>query len=408
MVESRTGSQRKVGLVLAGGGARGAYEIGALSVLLPHLEQRGERPRILVGTSVGALNTAYLAATAERPAAEACAAGEEIWRQTSYRDVLRPLLSLRALGGGGRYLGRLLGLGRRTPSALVDPAPLEPTLGRMIPFAQLHENVERGVIEAAAVVATSALTSRSVVFHHGGNTPARDDRRGIDYVGARLEVEHVRASAAIPAVFPAVEVHSPAAARGWYWDGGTRLNTPIKPVLTLGAERVVVIALNSTAAPPPGLAGESRPDIFAGLAQFLQAGLVDPLVQDVQTLAEVNVEAGDRDHRQTIPYIFIAPRERESIGEIACRVFNESYRGFAKALRRRDLAFLGRAVAGGADPAHGELLSYLFFAPEFAEPLIELGRDDAKRWLSSTHDDGPWEIGPPATPGVEQPTTRAR
>jgi NTE family protein len=397
-VESGRGKHPRVGLVLAGGGARGAYEIGALSALLPHLERRGERPRILVGTSIGALNTAYLAATAERPAAESSTEGEGIWRETGYADVLKPLVSLRSLDQAIRYVGQLAGLVRTPPPALADPSPLEPTLRRMIPFAQLHSNVEQEILDAAAVVATSALTSRSVVFHHGGVSPERDDKRGIDYVAAQLDTEHVRASAAIPGVFPAVHVSSPEPARGWYWDGSTRLNTPIKPALALGAERVVVIALNSMATEPGQLAGESRPDLFQGMAEFFQPTLVDSLVQDVQTLAGINeglIEEGDGEsHGQdAIPYIFIAPRERESVGAIASRVFEDSYRGFAKALRRRDLAFLGRMVAGDADPVHGELLSYLFFAPEFAAPLIELGRNDAGRWLSSTHDDGPWELG---------------
>jgi NTE family protein len=397
-VEPDRGTHPRVGLVLAGGGARGAYEIGALSVLLAHLGRRGEQPRILVGTSVGALNTAYFAATAERPAVESCAQGEAIWRETGYADVLKPLLSVRSLIQAIRYLGQLAGLVRTPPFALVDPSPLEPTLQRMIPFTQLHSNVEQGILDAAAVVATSALTSRSVVFHHGGVSPDPDNKRGIDYVAARLDTEHVRASAAIPGVFPAVHVSSPEPARGWYWDGSIHLNTPIKPALALGAERVVVIALNSMAPAPAQLAGESRPDLFQGMAQFVQPVLVDPLVQDVQTLAGVNqglIEGdGELAGRDAIPYIFIAPRERESVGAIASRVFDENYRGFAKALRRRDLALLGRMVAGGADPIHGELLSYLFFAPEFAAPLIELGRSDAERWLSSAHEDGPWELGP--------------
>ncbi len=397
-MESGRGAHPRVGLVLAGGGARGAYEIGALSVLLPHLESRGERPRILVGTSIGALNTAYLAATAERPAAESCSRGEGIWRETGYADVLKPLLTLRSMGQAVRYLGQLAGLVRTPPWALTDPSPLEPTLQRMIPFAQLPGNVERGILDAAAVVATSALTSRSVVFHHGGVSPDRDDKRGIDYVAARLEAEHVRASAAIPGVFPAVRVSSPESASGWYWDGSTRLNTPIKPALALGAERVVVVALNSMATPPAQLADETRPDLFQGMAEFFQPTLVDSLVQDVQTLAGINEglledENGASSGQDAIPYIFIAPGERESVGAIASRVFEENYRGFAKALRRRDLALLGRMVDGDADPVHGELLSYLFFAPEFAAPLIELGRSDAERWISSTHDDGPWELG---------------
>ena len=86
-----------VALVLAGGGARGAYEVGALSVLLPALERRGQRPRLVVGTSAGALNAAFAAATADQPAAEAVAEGERIWRDLHYGEVLRGLGSLSEL-----------------------------------------------------------------------------------------------------------------------------------------------------------------------------------------------------------------------------------------------------------------------------------------------------------------------
>jgi NTE family protein len=126
-----------------------------------------------------------------------------------------------------------------------------------IDFEALEDNIHAGRLDAAGVVATSALTSRSVVFHSGLKSPATDHRRGIDYVATSLSEEHVMASAAIPAIFPAVEVKQPEVARGWYFDGGMRLNTPIKPVLEFGAARVVVIALNSLAPGPPQLA--SRP-----------------------------------------------------------------------------------------------------------------------------------------------------
>src|SRR6188768_1815756 len=92
MVPSVVPSKPKVALVLAGGGARGAYEIGALSELLPVLEQRDERPDIVVGTSVGALNAAFLAATADRPAADVIEQGNRIWEEVSFDDVLRPLV----------------------------------------------------------------------------------------------------------------------------------------------------------------------------------------------------------------------------------------------------------------------------------------------------------------------------
>lgn len=396
-----------VGLVLAGGGARGAYELGALSALLPALEARGERPRVIVGTSVGALNASFLAATAERPVEEVVERGLAIWDEIRFEQVLEHLGSPGALRRLMRYVGQFLGVPGARLEALLDPAPLRATLARLVPFDAIERNVATGVVRSAAVVATSALTSRSVVFHRGGGAPARDDVRGIDYVETPLTAEHVRASAAIPGAFPAVEVTAPDVARGWYGDGGTRLNTPIKPALTLGAERVVVVALNAVGRParshppdePQPLAGPHRPDALEGAGQLMQAVLVDPLAHDVATLASVNalVDAADGDRpagRRQVPYIFVAPQERDAIGQLAQRVFKQHYADLADTLRAHDLAFLGRAVAGGSDPAHGELLSYLFFAPAFARELIALGRADAERWLATPREDGPWQVGP--------------
>lgn len=400
----------RVGLVLAGGGARGAYEIGALSALLPALEARGERPRVIVGTSVGALNAAFLAGTAERPVEEVLSRGLAVWEGIRFEQVLEHLGSPGALRRLVRYVGQFLGVPGARLEALLDPAPLRGTLAELVPFDAIERNVMTGALHAAGVVATSALTSRSVVFHRGGAPPARDDRRGIDYVEALLEEQHVRASAAIPGAFPAVHVDAPDLARGWYVDGGTRLNTPIKPALELGAERIVVIALNALGAPPAGaddpggggqppLAGEDRPDALEGAAQLVQAVLVDPLAHDVATLATVNALVGEAPGdlvagKRQVPYVFVAPRERDAIGRIAQRVFERHYAHLLDAWHARDLAFLGRTVAGAADPAHGELLSYLFFAPEFARELIALGRADAERWLAEDHEDGPWQVGP--------------
>ncbi|MEA2439852.1 MAG: hypothetical protein QOH76_1276 [Thermoleophilaceae bacterium] len=381
----------RVALVLSGGGARGAYEVGVLSELLPELERRGEAPRIVVGTSVGAFNAAFLAANAHRPAAETMADAARFWTEQRWVDLLRPVTSPRGLLRLLRYAGQLLGLRRPRIRALLDPAPLEGTLARLVSFEQLGRNVAEGRVDAAAVAATSALTSRTVVFHAGGSEPARDEMRGIDYVSTPLESDHVRASGAIPGMFPAVHVDSPAAARGWYFDGGTRLNTPIKPALALGADRVVVIGLNSIAPGPAGLADERQPDVFEGASQLMQAVLVDPLTDDIRSLAEENLpgEGGRR-----IPYVFVAPPERDEIGTIAARIYNERYSGLRGILRDRNIAFVGRTVAGGDDAIHGELLSFLFFAPEFARELIELGRRDARAWLAEDHEDGFWQVGP--------------
>src|SRR5919204_5367232 len=101
---SEPDAQEPVGLVLAGGGARGAYEMGALSVLLPALEGRGQRPRVIVGTSVGALNAAYLAASAHLPAAQVVEAGQRIWSRIRFQQVLEPLASPGVLRRLRQYL----------------------------------------------------------------------------------------------------------------------------------------------------------------------------------------------------------------------------------------------------------------------------------------------------------------
>jgi NTE family protein len=397
------GRPPRVALVLAGGGARGAYEIGALSTLLPHLERRGERPDVIVGTSVGAINTAHLAATASDPLSQSLEQGVRLWSEIGFDDVLRPLVSVSELAKALASFGELLGLRGARLWSLLDPSPLAGTLRARIPFERIRANVASGELAAAMVVATSARSGDSVVFHDGGGRPAADRLRAITYVRARLAPEHVRASAAIPGVFPAVRVNQPRAAGGWYFDGGTRLNTPIKPALALGAERVVVIALNSLRS--SGARG--RPEALDGAAQLAQAVLVDPLVHDVRTLATINTVLGARgagagrgrrrgraSHRP-VPYIFVAPEQPSEIGAIAARVYREHYAGLLNQARSTSIALLGRAFDAAQSPARGELFSYLFFAREFAEALMALGRDDARRWLDRRHDEGPWRLRKP-------------
>src|SRR5947209_6860551 len=278
-----------VALVLSGGGARGAYEVGALSVLLPELERRGERPTVLVGTSVGAFNATYLAARAHVPAEQLVADAEPLWATLRHRDVLAPIVSAAALRRSLAYLRQLLGLAGPRLDALLDPEPLPETLARIVPFADIRDNVAAGRV-TIAVTATSAYSGRTVVFYAGGASPEADPVRQIVYVEAELGPDHVRASGAIPMIFPPVHVHAPQRARGWYFDGGTRLNTPIKPALALGADRVVVIGLNSIdPAPADRLASEHRPNMFEGAAQVAQALLTDRLVEDVRELAEENL-----------------------------------------------------------------------------------------------------------------------
>jgi NTE family protein len=321
----------------------------------------------------------------------------EVWLAIGYRQVLKPFLSLGEVSAAGRVTLSVL-LRRVLPYSLLDPAPLEATLTDLIPFADIRKRRREGSLRACSVVATAAHTNRSVVFHDGGPKPPGDDRRGIDYVQTEILGDHVRASAAIPVAFPAVHVAKPKRHAGWYFDGGTRLNTPIKPALKLGAERVIVIGLNSLA---PAAASRDRADLFDGASQLVQGLLVDPLVNDVETLATVNqtliaskLNVSPDGKRRLVPYIFVAPDSPNRIGEIASEVYEDSYTRLSGVRRSLDLFLLGRLIDAGRNPTRGELFSYLFFAREFAARLLKLGEEDAERWIEGTHDAGPWQHGP--------------
>lgn len=388
--------------MLAGGGARGAYEVGAFDALAPALAAAGEAPDIVVGTSIGALNGAFFAARANEPLEAVAAAAVEMWRELRWGDALRPLVSPSELGrlfGAGALLAGLPGPGL---PGLLDSSPLRGTLERLVSFERIAANVNSGALTAAAVVATAYANTRSVVFHHGGPALGLDPVRAIDYMATELGPEHVLASAAIPGAFPAVEIRRPRAATGWYGDGGVRLNAPLKPALALGAERVVVIGLNSSVTPAQA---SVRPDAIDGIAQLLQVVLADQLADDVATLATVNetlTPAGSpagghgagRRRRRRIPYIFIAPSDRLEIGRLARDVYKRHYAGIGGLVRDPNIALFGRIVNAERSAVHGELLSYLFLAHAFVDELIALGRRDAERWLAAQHDAGLWQIGP--------------
>jgi NTE family protein len=395
-----------VALVLAGGGARGAYEVGALSVLLPELERRGQRPRILLGTSVGALNAGFLAAQAHLPAEEAMQAARGIWERIQWEQVARSPLSGASLRRVWQSLCQMLGVPGAHLESLLETGPLRATVRSWVDFAQVEANAQADCFDVAGVVATSVLTGRSVVFHRGGESPPTDDRRGIDYVATPLREDHVLASSAIPAAFPAVRVAEPERARGYYYDGGTRLNTPIRPALDFGATRVVLVALDAVAAgPTTPLAGEDRPDALVGISQVLSGMFTDQLVADVQTLATVNrlLRDGAADTEssrpagagRSVPYIVVAPQERNAIAQRALEVVRDLDANLGRVIRHRDIAALARVVDGDADVRHADLLSLLLFTPEFSRELIALGEEDAHRWMRAAHDlDDLWQVGP--------------
>jgi NTE family protein len=390
-------SSSSVAVVLPGGGARGAYEVGALSVLLPALEARGERVAVWCGTSVGAINAATMAAHAHLPVAEQTGEATRLWHELRKRDVIAPL----AGRGGARALVRLVGHALGIPgiglASLLDPSPLAASLDGWIDWTRLARNVDRQVVDAVCVVATSLSTGSPVGFVASRDGAPRHVDEGIRYVKTRLRGEHVRASAAIPLLFPTVEITTPRTARGHYADGGVRLNSPIKPALNLGADKVIVIGLEPFAPAAGRPSGAHGPSIADVAANVLDGLLVDQVAADLRRLAAINsffvedattgtmhsprayrIARGHQPYRP-ISYALVAPRRRGEIGRLAETVFERTYGGL-RGLRDIDFVVMARAL-GGRVGSRGELLSFLLFDHGFIVELMDMGRRDAKRWL---------------------------
>lgn len=409
----------QIGLVLPGGGARGAYEAGALSVLLPALEARGERVEIVCGTSVGSINAAVVAAVAAKPAGEQAQTFLDHWRSVRKGNVISPVIGIGTGLGLLRLAGEVLELPGMRATSLLDPSPLARSLEGWIDWDALHANVAGRLVHAVCVVATSLDRGLPVGFVESAELPPRSDRE-IHYVHTRLEGQHVRASAAIPLLFPPVEVTAPLGATGHYVDGATRLNAPIAPALALGAERVIVVGYEPLAAErPPAKAG--LPRLADVAANALDGLLLDQVAHDVRRMLAVNAffaehpttgtsraarayrEANGRPPYRKISYALVAPSRRGEIGALAERVFQERYGGL-RGLRSPDFALLARLLGGGRAQSRGELLSFVLFDEVFIEHLLQAGRADAERWL----DDHPgfWSSDAAAV-GFEAPDVSA-
>lgn len=359
-------------IVLAGAAARGAYEAGALSVLLPALPP-DQRPKIYVGTSAGAINAAGFAALAHLDPAEAAARIVDQWRHLRQGDVFHPVAATTL-----RNLAVLLR--GKSPRAVLDSAPLWDYLGKQISFDQLQYNIEFGTVRACAVVATDQWTHRNTVFTACAeefSLPDADDSRGIDYRRATLEVAHVMASSAIPGAFPAISIPPvPDAPVDWFVDGGVRLNTPIKPALKLGADRIIVVATSPEELSSPRPEGRlPLPGATGGLVDLARAIMDDPLVEDLKVLQGKNKKVCQKPSavpdKRRVPFVFVGPPNRTALRDLARDV-----------LRRRRWwppHTVARLVSNSDDLC--ELATHLLFDREFIEGAIWQGQKDARERL---------------------------
>ncbi len=389
---------------MSGGGARGAYEAGVLSYLFERIYPKlppGFEFDVVSGTSVGAIHAAYLAASAHLSAASRATRLISTWESMAARNVFRVSLAdavgipLRALGlsrmsrpSGGPSAGEVVG-------GLVDVAPLERIVSERIPWRHLKSNLSQDSSTTLCISCTEIRRGFVTVFMDGrlaDPTPWEYDANAVA-VRSVITPRHVRASAAIPFLFPAVRI-----GERYYVDGGVRMNTPLSPALRLGAGKVLVIGLKHPS--PPGASKEqvlypeeviTQPSFLLG--KVLDALMLDQLEYELQRLDLVNalIRHGTQIYGEDfLERINVAVRGQrgvdyrrvettmirpsEDIGKLAAQCYRKGGTRSFGAIS----GWVTRLAMRGMPEDEADLLSYLYFDGCFTTPLVELGRADAE------------------------------
>ncbi len=373
---------RRLAIVLSGGGARGAYEVGVLSYLFDELTRargRGLQVDIVCGTSVGAINSAYLAAHLTDPR-YGVRRLVELWENLRLEQVLGFSFA------HARRLPRLLTGG--AAGGLFDVSPMARLVRKEIPWRAITHTMRAGSLRALSITATEISTGRTVLFMQtgpGSGLPMHAPPRTL-IRGERIGPHHALASASIPLLFPPVAI-----GKQLYMDGGLRQNTPIAPALRLGATHVLVVGTSRLIRGVRSEANREIPTTAFVLGKVMNALLLDHLDNDLSTVTllndlihngrtafggefvdEMNSAAAQRGGHRLTPVETLIVRPSEALGALAAQFLRRGGVKSGTAITRRILGFI--------DSGRGEadLASYLLFDGNFAQMLIDLGRSDAR------------------------------
>jgi NTE family protein len=365
-----SGKEPQIALVLGGGGARASYQAGVLKGLVARFPEF--RAPLLTGVSAGAINVSHLA-NSVGPWQQRIENLVELWQKLEFDDVFRVdtlAVVWRVMRIGMRLsVGMPPGIARA--HSMVDTRPLREFLKRNLdcdtgPLPGIARNIAAGDLVAVALTALNYDTGETITFVEGKAIEnwERPLRKGLNI---RMTVEHVMASAALPLLFPAVEIED-----DWYGDGGIRLVAPLSPAVHLGADRLLVISTHFEFPPFCRLqkktAGPPSPAVVLGA--LYDAVFLDQLDQDAQQIDRINQLLGklqpqDRQGLREINTVVIRPSE--DVGALA--------NAYEKRLPRAIRYFMRRF--GSQEAEEQDLISTILFHREYIEELLRLGERDA-------------------------------
>ena len=379
--------ENRVGLVMTGGGARGAYQAGVLKRIgeILRVQSHGNPFPIIGGASAGAINGSALA-TGSDDFSRVTQVVAELWARLSPSDIFRCDVLTQAHNSLTWILDLSFGgvLGGGHAHSLLDATPLRHFLSKHLDCDRIQDNIRREHLYALAISATNYNSGKSYLFIQGAKGHPMWNRSRRVTLATKISVDHICASAAIPLVFPPVKLNTPRGT-AFFGDGCVRLQQPLSPIIRLGAERVFAIGVRCESSEHQEEAvDQTNPSLAQVLGTLFNVMFLDHLATDIEHLERLNqlLESGQ-----------IRPSDEagcEKMRPLASFVITPSVDLSQVAdHHRKDMPYLiqyfvnslGRDAASCAD-----LMSYLLFTSKYTTELIEIGYDDAKDRIDEIED----------------------
>lgn len=364
--------EKRIGLILTGGGARAAYQVGVLKAIAEFLPRRARSPfPVICGTSAGALNAAVLAVNAQN-----FSMGVQYlvntWKNFHANQVYRTdfigVFNNTVLWLAG-LLFSAIGINKLNQVSLLDNSPLHELLEEMLPCEMIQENIDAGALHALSITASGYGSGQSVTFYQGVKQLKPWRRTGRVGVAMEISIQHLMASAALPFIFPSTLIH-----REYFGDGSMRQTAPISPALHLGATRVMVIGVTANGNLEPAERSEigEYPSLARIAGHVMNSIFLDSMDVDLERVKKINdlvaimpEEMRERADLRHVDVMVLSPSQ--PIDKIA-----ERYAAELPWTIRLLLRLVGARQRSGAT-----LVSYLLTEKKFCRALIDLGYQDA-------------------------------